>query len=655
MLLSLSIRGKLSVAFAATAVFACLGLASFSLWQAQQREAEDVAAGLEASSEALERALTDEARRQLSIARALAALPSVRAAALASDRPAALAALGPPFEALRQGGDITNLSVILPSGVILARARTPDSFGDDVSARRRDVTIALREARELGGIEQLAVGVGVAAIVPIRQDGRVLGVLNASTVFNAEQLERIRGGTGIGIAMHTVRPDQIATLGATRGFARIATDAELRAALEGTSVSRAGEIGGRPMAMRLQRLVNSIGQPVAVAEIVVDRTAEAAASAREKLWIAALALGVLAGALVLAWLIGRTISGPITRMTAAMAALAEGRLDTEIPARANRDEIGAMAKAVQVFKDNALAVRRMEVEAKQAAEAAEAEQKAAMLKLADDFQATVGGIVRGVASAATEMQGSAQSLSTTAERASRQAEAVSAATEEAAGNVQTVAAASEELAASVAEISRQVTASAQIAQKAVSEAQATDAKVQSLAAAATQIDDVVRLISDIAGRTNLLALNATIEAARAGDAGKGFAVVASEVKTLATQTAKATQEIGAKVAEMQSATNDSVGAIRGIGETIVEIAGIAASIASAVEEQGAATREIARSVQQAARGTQEISSNIGDVTHASAETGSASARMLGSAGVLSKQAETLRREVDGFLANIRAA
>lgn len=655
MLLSLSIRGKLSVAFAATAVFACLGLASFSLWQAQQREAEDIAANLEDGRQALERALTDEARRQMSIARALATLPPVRAAALASDRPAALAALGPAFEALRQGGDATNLSVILPSGVMLARSHAPGSFGDDVFARRRDMAIAVREARELSGIEQLPAGAGVAAIVPIQQDGRVLGVLNVATVFNAQQLERIRGATGIGIAMHAVRPDQIATLGATQGFARIATDAELRAALQGRSVSRAGEIGGRPMAMRLQHLSNSIGQPIAVAEIVLDRTAEAAAAAREKLWIAALALGVLAGAMVLAWLIGRAISRPITRMTAAMAALAEGRLDTEIPARENRDEIGAMAKAVQVFKDNALAVRRMEVEAKQAAEAAEAEKTAAMRKLADDFQTTVGGVVRGVASAATEMQGSAQSLSTTAERASRQARAVSAATEEATGNVQTVAAASEELAASVAEISRQVTASAQIAQKAVSEAQATDATVQSLAAAATQIDDVVRLISDIAGRTNLLALNATIEAARAGDAGKGFAVVASEVKTLATQTAKATQEIGAKVAEMQSATNDSVGAIRGIGETIVEIAGIAASIASAVEEQGAATREIARSVQQAARGTQEISSNIGDVTHASAETGSAATRMLGSAGVLSKQAETLRREVDGFLSNIRAA
>jgi methyl-accepting chemotaxis protein len=387
-------------------------------------------------------------------------------------------------------------------------------------------------------------------------------------------------------------------------------------------------------------------------QTAVSMAAERDSSRQQMALGFAVVLGIV---ILLSWLIARGIIRPLTQMTGAMSRLATNDVTVTVPAQDHGHEIGAMAKAVQVFKDNAIAVQRMEQDGKAAALAAQAEKQAAMRKLADDFQAAVGGVVNGVASAATEMQGSAQALTTTAEQTSRQASAVSAATEEASTNVQTVAAASEELAASVTEISRQVTTSSGIANKAVEQARATDAKVQGLSAAASQIGDVVRLIADIAGRTNLLALNATIEAARAGEAGKGFAVVASEVKNLATQTAKATEEIGAKVTEMQSATADSVEAIRSIGETIAEMSAIAAGIASAVEEQGAATQEIARNVQEAAKGTQEVSSNIGGVTQASGETGAAAGQMLDAAKELSVQAETLRREVDGFLATVRAA
>jgi methyl-accepting chemotaxis protein len=385
-----------------------------------------------------------------------------------------------------------------------------------------------------------------------------------------------------------------------------------------------------------------------------------ALSRRDAALAGLMAKAVIVGAIVALALaactwITRSITGPVTRMTGAMTDLAAGKLETEIPALDSRDEIGAMAKAVQVFKENAIAVRRMEEEARAAAIAAEAEKKAAMRRMADDFQAAVGGVVNGVSAAATEMQGSAQALSATAEETSRRATAVGAATEQASANVQTVAASAEELAASIAEISRQVATSAQIAQKAVDQATATNARIESLSEAAGQIGDVVRLIGEIAGKTNLLALNATIEAARAGEAGKGFAVVAAEVKTLATQTARATEEIGAKVAEMQGATAQSVESIRSIGQVIGEISTIATSIASAVEEQGAATAEIARNVQEAARGTQEVSANVTGVTQASAETGRAAGQMLAAATELSQQAETLRREVDQFLAGVRAA
>jgi methyl-accepting chemotaxis protein len=445
--------------------------------------------------------------------------------------------------------------------------------------------------------------------------------------------------------------------------------AALRAVLPVVERYVAAVRDGATVQAELARLVDDLGAGIATrvgdafasllaaqrsAVTAINGAVDAMVDATTTLMIT-LGAGAFAAGLLLAWGIGRGIAGPVTGMTAAMTELAAGKLATEIPARDNTDEIGAMAKAVQVFKDNAIAVQRMEEEARAAAIRAEEEKKAAMKKLADDFEAAIGGVVQSVSSAATEMQGSAKSLSATAELTSRQATTVGAATEQASANVQTVAAATEELAASVGEISRQVGTSSGIASRAVEQARETDAKMQGLSAAASQIGDVVRLIGDIAGQTNLLALNATIEAARAGEAGKGFAVVASEVKNLAAQTAKATEEIGAKVGDMQSVTAASVAAIRSISETITEMSGIASSIASAVEEQGAATQEIARNVQEAARGTQDVASNIGGVTEASAETGAAANQMLGAAGELSEQAAMLKREVDGFLATVRAA
>ena len=278
----------------------------------------------------------------------------------------------------------------------------------------------------------------------------------------------------------------------------------------------------------------------------------------------------------------------------------------------------------------------------------------AQVALADNFEANVKGIVESVSSSATEMQGSAQSMSSTAEETSRQSTAVAAASEEASTNVQTVASAAEELSNSVEEVGRQVGQSNKIAQNAVEEAQRTNDKVQGLAEAAQKIGEVVNLINDIASQTNLLALNATIEAARAGEAGKGFAVVASEVKSLANQTAKATEEIAAQIGAIQAATTDAVSAIQGIGSTIGEISEISTAIATAVEQQSAATKEIAANVQQAAAGTQEVSENISGVTQAASETGEAAGQVLGAAQELSKQSEALREQVDSFLIEVRA-
>jgi methyl-accepting chemotaxis protein len=367
-----------------------------------------------------------------------------------------------------------------------------------------------------------------------------------------------------------------------------------------------------------------------------------------------LSIGGFIIGLGLAWLIGNGIARPVLAMTGAMRALAGGDKSIEVPARGRKDEIGAMADAVEVFKQNAIEMDRLAEEQRKEQLRKEERQKTIDGYIAS-FESQVAGILSTLASAATEMNQTAESMSATAEETSRQSSAVASASEEATTNVQTVASAAEELSASVQEISRQVAQSTQITGQAVDEVSRTNMTVKGLAEAAQKIGDVVSLINDIASQTNLLALNATIEAARAGEAGKGFAVVASEVKSLANQTAKATEEIGAQIGAIQNATGGAVQAIEGIGGTIAKVSEIATTIASAVEEQGAATQEIARNVQQASQGTQEVSSNIAGVSEAAQQTGAASAQVLSTAGELAKQSEVLKAEVDDFLAKVRAA
>ncbi|GIK99221.1 MAG: hypothetical protein BroJett029_34300 [Alphaproteobacteria bacterium] len=365
-----------------------------------------------------------------------------------------------------------------------------------------------------------------------------------------------------------------------------------------------------------------------------------------------------AGILVVVALVGffaaRGITGPIMAMTSAMGKLAEGDHGIEIPGTQRGDELGVMAKAVLVFKENM--IKAAELAAKDAAAQQQREARARTIDtLTVDFDQEVGLVLKTVASAATEMQSTAASMTSTAEETSRQSTAVAAASEQASTNVQTVASAAEELSSSIAEISRQVAQSTEIAGKAVSDAERTNVQVQGLADAAQKIGEVVNLINEIASQTNLLALNATIEAARAGEAGKGFAVVAAEVKNLANETAKATEEITGQISGIQAATKEAVTAIQSIGGTISQINEIATTIASAVEEQGAATQEIARNVQQASAGTTEVSSNISGVTEAAASTGAAASQVLAAANELSQQSEMLRGKVETFLAAIKAA
>jgi methyl-accepting chemotaxis protein len=357
--------------------------------------------------------------------------------------------------------------------------------------------------------------------------------------------------------------------------------------------------------------------------------------------------------LVLAWVIGRGISRPVKQLAGAMSRLTAGDKSVEVPV-IGTDEVAEMAGAFSVFK--ASMIKAEELAAKElAAQHARAERARQIELLTDKFDQDVTTVLKAVTAATTEMQATASSMTATAEETARQATAVANASEEASTNVTTVSVATEELTASIHEISRQVQQSAAVAGRAVADADRTNVQVKGLAEAAQKIGEVVGLINDIASQTNLLALNATIEAARAGEAGKGFAVVASEVKSLANQTAKATEEIGSQIGGIQSATTEAVSAIQSIASTIREINDIATAIASAVEEQGAATQEISRNVQQASAGTQEVSSNISGVSDAAAATGTAAEQVNSAASELSQQSEMLRGKVETFLSSIKAS
>jgi methyl-accepting chemotaxis protein len=387
----------------------------------------------------------------------------------------------------------------------------------------------------------------------------------------------------------------------------------------------------------------------------LEAESDATIGETERLIVTLAAGGFLLGA-ILALLLGRGISKPMTAMCKAMRELAGGNFDVVLPGLGRRDELGEMAGAVEEFKMQAIAKAERDAAEQDAQnKAAGAARRAELIRFADDFETAVGAIVSNVSASAVQLESAAGTLTRTAETTQGLSSQVAGASEEASSSMQSVASATEELSASVDEIGRRVRDSNKIAEAAVLQAQQTDGRIGKLSRAAQEIGDVVKLITAIAEQTNLLALNATIEAARAGDAGRGFAVVASEVKSLASQTAKATDEISSHILGMQGATQESVAAIKEIGGTIGQISNIASSIASAVEQQSAATQEIARSVQNVAQGTQEAAANIMQVNRGATETGSASEEVLNSAKTLSAESARLRDELDRFMANIRAA
>jgi methyl-accepting chemotaxis protein len=649
-----SIAARLILAISLTVAVACGILGTFSILQQRALTRLALDQQLKLQYDSVIAALDYEGRAALAVSAVIAALPPVTDAIAKGDRDGLGALLGDAMKALKAQG-IPLITFQTPPALTFYRVHEPKIFGDDVSGRRITVVEAIKTGKPIVGVEPGRESLGIFAMTPIMRDGRSIANVDVGAAFGKEFVDRAKKRFGIDLAVHWFDGKAFRKLSSTFGDTVVASPDELKRVFDGGTLRRDATLNGNPAALYLGQIKNYAGQPVAVIELVKD-TAEyeaAAASAQRNLILGTVA--ILAGAVLLAFLLGRGLSRPLAAITAVMNRLSSGDTEVTIPGGERKDELGTMAKAVDVFRRNIIEARTLR-EAQEAAKAqAELEKKALQRQMADRFEVDVKSVVGAVAKATKDMQRVAGEITASVNGTSERAAAAAAASEEASASVGTVAAATEELASSVAEIGRQVTHSSGVAEGAVVKAGQTTAMVGSLTTASEKIGDVLRLIGAIASQTNLLALNATIEAARAGDAGRGFAVVASEVKELASQTAKATEEIAGQVTAIQSATGDCVIAIGGISDTIREISGIATTIAAAVEEQDSATREIARSVQQVATGTSEVSVNVAGASQAAEQSRILADNVLVASGELSQHAAALFKSVDTFLAGLREA
>lgn len=648
-----SVSARIMIAISLVAAASCAGLAAFGLWR--QNTAVDLALHRELQSDYANMigAMESDTRAVQAVANTVANIPELKPMIRAQDRPGINALLDKTLKDIKPLG-IELITIQIPPGVALTRVHNPKAFGDDVTARRKMIVQSFATKKPIGGVEAGRDVLNIFGATPIMDGETLLGTVDVGAPFGETFVNSMKSRFGVDVAIHQINDDKVQTLASTVKAAT-ASPATLKRALTGESIFLMGTLDGQPTATTFGPLKNFSGQPVAVVEIIRNtRDYEELASNSAK-WLAAGAVAaVLIAILIAAW-VGRGLARPIVALQGAMRAITSGQHDVVVPGGNRRDEIGSMARAVEVFKDSLVETGRLRAAQEDQRIASEKERRSTVLALAERFETGVGGVVNAVGAASTELRNTAESMARTAEEATKQTTAVADASEEASANAQAVAAAIEELNASINEIAQQVNESAQVAGHAAQQANQTNAEVQGLALAAQKIGDVVKLISEIAAQTNLLALNATIEAARAGEAGRGFAVVASEVKALASQTSKATDEISAQVGAIQSATRTSVEAIDGITRTIGKVNEIASAIASAVEEQGAATREIAHNVSQAAKGTGEVSANIVGVRDAARETGVAADQVVSSAAELSQNGETLKAQVDAFLREVRAA
>jgi methyl-accepting chemotaxis protein len=649
-----SIAARLILAISLTVAVACGVLGTFSILQQRALTRLALDQQLKLQYDSVIAAIDYEGRAALAVSATIAALPPVADTMVKGDRDELMALLGGAQKALATQG-MPLINITLPPATLFLRIHDPKNFGDDVSARRVTVVEANKTGKQIVGVEASLKTLVTFGMTPIMRDGKSIGVADIGASFGKEFVDRAKQRLGVDLAVYWFDGTSFKKLSSTFGDTVVATQGELKSVFDGAKLQRDADFGGHPAEIYLGQIKNYAGQPVAVLEVIKDTTEYEAAAASSQRNLILGTVAILAGAVLMALFVGRGVSRPLIAITAVMNRLSSGDTEVTIPGGDRNDELGTMAVAVDVFRRNMVEAGTLRAAQETAKAQAELEKKALQRDMADRFEADVKGVVGAVAKATAEMQRVAGEITTSVNGTSERATAAAAASEEASASVNTVAAATEELASSVAEIGRQVTHSSGVADDAVIKAGQTTEMVAGLTAAGEKIGDVLRLIGAIASQTNLLALNATIEAARAGDAGRGFAVVASEVKELASQTAKATEEIAEQVAAIQSATGNCVSAIGGISDTIREISGIATTIAAAVEEQDSATREIARSVQQAAAGTSEVSHNVAGASQAADQSRVLANNVMVASGELSQHATALFKSVDSFLAGLRDA
>lgn len=652
MLNSLSIGKRITIGFTAVTLVAILVIMvinHLSMAGLAQRSAQSE---LHSYVKTLKSTIAAEARRAESMSALVANMPIASKLFAAKDRQGLFDLFVPSFKVLKKNYAVRQFQFHTPLAISFARIHKPKKFGDDLSSFRKTVVNTNAVKKPTVGTEIGVAGLGVRGMVPVSYGGKHLGSLEFGMSFGQAFFDQFKNDYGVEAALYLKRGDKYQRFATTFGKIDPFSTEQLDIAFTGQDKAGEIEFANQPMAILAQPINNFSGSPIGVVVIGKSTSAAQAALADARnvdLMIAGLAFLIVLG---LAVLLSRSITRPINAITVTMKHLAEGDLDTPIPAQERRDEVGVMAQALQIFKDSLLEARKMEQEQQQAHQ--EEEEK---LKYVDEittqFTNQVEEVISGISSASGQLNTTAQSMTGIAEETSSQSAAASAASNDASVNVQTVASATEEMSHSIDEISQQVNMASEASREAVLEVERTSIQMETLAETSDKITNVIGIIADIADQTNLLALNATIESARAGEAGKGFAVVANEVKGLAGQTSKATEEIISQVNEIQAATKQAVVSMGDISKIIKTVDETSAAIATAMDEQGSATREIARNVNEAATGTENVNRNIISVSEASQEAGEASSEVMTAAAGLSEQMTTLSDVVKGFLGELR--